>query len=391
MKRKIYIISLLLIIGLVFLGGKAMMKTEDVGLFRQWLNYIKVSLMSKKDFQKSLVIAEQFVRLEFIMEDGGIRTKFKEEDYTVDYATGNEVLSESVGLLMRYAVKIDDEKLFKQLLNYTEKKLLVENVISYRFSDVFGVFEMNAVIDDLRIIRALYEAGEAFANPIYTNTANIYAGKLYITNVSGDSTSGNQLIDFYDTKYQYQNDYLTLCYADFQTISEMSEDDTRWTAVYKETLDIVQGGYIGEEFPFYASSYNYKSQTYDKSKIVTNQSILTMIHLAEIGHDLEQSIEFIKKLVRDQSLYILYDQDGQPLDYNHSTANYALAAILGSVIGDKDLQYEALTEMKQFQVEDRASPVFGGFADIETNESYSFDNLNALLALQTMQSVSRTK
>jgi hypothetical protein len=70
------------------------------------------------------------------------------------------------------------------------------------------------------------------------------------------------------------------------------------------------------------------------------------------------------------------------MDTIHSTANYALASILGHVAGDRDLQRAALEAMLRYFVTDPDSPVRGSFADVLTNEAWAFDNLYALIALQ---------
>jgi len=332
--------------------------------------------------EKSVFLAEteRFVFEQLVMPNGGVKTNFLETEYTIDYATGYDVLSESQGLLMRYAVLTSNLELFTKALQYVEEKLLNEGVVAYRYSDEFGVFPVNAAIDDLRIIRALFEAAEVFADPDYREIAAGYGQYMYQSNVTG-----NNLVDYYDSQYKQQSSFLTLCYGDLATIRLLSELDQRWISVYESTLAVLQGGYISDEFPLFATSYDYVTGSYSTADITTCQSLIVAVHLAEIGACPDATVAFVKDLVSRGELYSMYDMSGAPLDDVHSTVNYALALILGFLSEDAELQQEGYDLMMKYWVEDKDSPVYGGFADVVTTDAYAFNNLYGLLAMLLME------
>ena len=105
-----------------------------------------------------------FITNKMITEQGGIRTNYLDKAENPDLATGAEVLSESMGLLMLYAVEIRDETLFKNALRFVEDYLDTGSILSYRYSPENGAYRVNAFVDDIRIIRALLKAEEAFGN-----------------------------------------------------------------------------------------------------------------------------------------------------------------------------------------------------------------------------------
>ena len=327
-----------------------------------------------------LAETERFVCEQLVMPSGGVKTNFLETHYTVDYATGYDVLSESQGLLMRYAAQTNNPELFAKGLKYLEEKLLVEGVVAYRYSEEFGVFPVNAAIDDLRIIRAFFEAAAAFADPGYKEMADSYGKNLYQTNVRD-----NVLVDYYDGQYKEQSSFLTLCYGDLETIRLLGELDQRWNSVYETTLTVLLEGYISDEFPLFATSYDHVQGTYPPADITTCQSLITAVTLAEAGVCPIETFAFVKDLVTRGELFCTYDMSGAPLDDVHSTVNYALAVILGHLCEDTELQQAAYTMMMEYWVADENSPVYGGFADVATTEAHSFDNLYALIAMLLME------
>ena len=121
---------------------------------------------------------------------------------------------------------------------------------------------------------------------------------------------------------------LTLCYADFKTMDMLIKEDKQWESVFDNSLKVVKEGYLGDSFPCYATSFNYKSKIYDTKKINTIQTLITAIHLAEIGQCPQQTIDFVKEKVKNRNLYGGYLKTGEPTDQINSTAVYALAAIL---------------------------------------------------------------
>ena len=121
-------------------------------------------------------ICFDFLENKMVTQQGGIRTNYLDTVHNADLATGAEVLSESMGLIMLYADGIQDEALFKRSMDFVEDYLDTGNTISYRYGK--SPYYVNAFIDDIRIIRALILAGDAF-NGKYLDTAKTYVITSY--------------------------------------------------------------------------------------------------------------------------------------------------------------------------------------------------------------------
>ncbi|MCM3629679.1 hypothetical protein M3194_20270 [Paenibacillus glycanilyticus] len=319
---------------------------------------------------------QQFIENKLTGESG-VYTNYRETDEAAEMATGHETLSESAGLLMRYYALTGQKEAFDAAWSRAKQTLSTESGFSYRYSPLQDKrYPVNAVVDDLRIIRALYEAEKAFGGE-YGREAAHYGGLVYEHNVRG-----NRLYDFYDETYKTTNDFLTLCYADFQSIRLLEAPSRDKKKLEDKLLAIVSSGYLSDKFPFYETRYEYKTDSYvdHDGEISTIESLLTVLSLAEIGQERTASITYLKQSVEAGTLYGRYHRDGRPATDIQSTAAYAIAAMIGSTIGDKALYEGSLRRMEQYRVEDEASPLAGSFGNAATEEVYSFDNLSALLA-----------
>jgi hypothetical protein len=309
-----------------------------------------------------------------LLEDGGVRTNYLDKTENDELATGAQVLSESMGLWMLYAVETKNQPAFDRSFAFVKARLDTKGILSYRYAPPLGAYPVNAYIDDMRIIRSLLLADGAFGGG-YKETALAYANRLYETNVAE-----NRVRDFYDAQAGIANDFVTLCYPDFDTMKKLAEHDKKWQAVYDEMLGIVKGGYLGDDFPMYAGTYSYQEGTYYANDISTVQSLLTVLNLARVGESSQSSIDFIRENVKSGTLYGSYGTDGTAKNKVESTAIYAICADIGKTVGDEALYETAITQMNRFQVLDENSKVFGAFANAQTLDLYAFDNLMALLA-----------
>ena len=328
-------------------------------------------------------IAFRFVQQK-MMENGGIRTNYLDQDFKEGYATGCEVLSESQGLYMLYAAQKKDEATFRQAYSYARENLDNSFLISYRY-DPSGEhqYNMNAALDDLRIIGALLAAGENFGNPEYTMEANALAGRFYDTNIKN-----GYLYSMYDSDYKITNDSISLCYIDCVTLNRLAELDGSYQKVSGNMTDILKNGLISDTFPMFYNEYSYANSSYDASQDINMvQSMLSALHLAKAGECPAETVQYINDMVSAGRLYGAYSVSGEALNTVESTALYAIAALIGSAVSDDDLYRQSIGRMEKFQVTDENSEVCGGFADPATNSAYSFDNLLALLAFRAGDSL----
>ncbi|MDF2645137.1 MAG: hypothetical protein K0Q73_942 [Paenibacillus sp.] len=306
----------------------------------------------------------------------GVYTNLQETDQTGEAASGHEVLSESAGLMMRYYALTGQKEEFDEQWLRVKQTLDMTTGFSYRYSPKLQKkYTLNASVDDLRIIRALAEASDVFHTDAYMPELKSYSNRLYQYNIADD-----HLYDFYDETYKMRNTFITLCYIDTTSLKLLSIPEKKKDSLVTAMLQIAQGGYLSDEFPFYKTRYDYKAQIYQSDNINTVESLLTILNLAEVRQQQSASIRYVKEQVKAGTLFGQYTMEGKPLNNVRSTAIYAIAAMIGSVIGDKELYEDSIRKMNEFQIMDTQSPLHGGFGDIKERQAYSFDNLMALLA-----------
>lgn len=320
----------------------------------------------------------QFVKT-YMLTDGGMLTNYHEKPHNTELATGNEVLSESQGLLLNYTAQIADRDTFDQVYAYTKEHLDNRKIFSYRYNPDAkdaNEYPMNAAVDDLRIIKGLFAAGEVFSDKSLTRAAKSYSGRFYKSNVED-----GRLYDFYDTELFMKNSFITLCYLDLEAIGIIAETDERYLEVYDHSIDTLEGGYISDDFPMFMTRYDYKKNQYEAPNGINMvESVLTALNLSYAGKCPEATTAFLKGELNKGRIYAKYGVDGTVKEKFESTAIYALCAMLAKEIGDEPMYEQSITLMKKFMVTKRGTMLYGAFGD-EKNV-YSFDNLMALTALR---------
>lgn len=306
----------------------------------------------------------------------GIYTNVLDTDQSEEAATGHEVLSESASLMMKSTVLGGNKELFDKHWSIAKDIFNMEGGFSYRYSPKLQKqYPVNAAVDDLRLIGALYEAGEAFADQSYIEEAEKYAQRFYDNNVKD-----GYLKDLYDNNYKKANDFITLCYINLDVLQKLSISDGLKGVLLHNMTGILEDGYLSDEFPFYETRFDYKTGKYSSENINTVESLLSILNLTEMNRQNSHSISYIREQVEAGTLYGQYTRDGQPVSDIRSTAIYALAAMIGAAAGDDTLYQAGLKRMNEFRVTEQGSLLYGGFGNPDTGEAYSFDNLMALLA-----------
>ncbi|WP_339318396.1 glycosyl hydrolase family 8 [Paenibacillus sp. FSL R10-2734] len=318
---------------------------------------------------------EQFITSKLTGEYG-VYTNLIETDQSAEAASGHEVLSESASLMMLAAVRSGQQERFAEQWNLAKQTFDMNSGFSYRYSPKQQkLYPLNAAVDDLRMIRALYEAGDKFGNERFIAEADKYGERFYKYNVK----DGN-VYDFYDWKYSTTNKFITLCYIDLSTLRKLSISSQYSVNLSNHMNDILEDGYLSDEFPFYETRFNYETGKYSSENINTVESLLSILALAEVDQQKSTSIDFIKRQVEAGTLYGQYSREGKPLNDIRSTAIYAITAMIGAEIGDESLYHKSIERMNEFRVTDLGNLLYGGFGDVASGQAYSFDNLMALLA-----------
>ena len=111
------------------------------------------------------------------------------------------------------------------------------------------------------------------------------------------------------------------------------------------------------------------------------EGVLTVLQLAKVGQHKDETVEWLLETLKDGAVYGTYNTlTGMPTTNIESTAIYAGIAQIGKVIGNQELYDLAMDKMLTFQIQTENSLLKGAFGDETSEQIYSYDNLQALLA-----------
>ncbi|WP_125767904.1 hypothetical protein [Lapidilactobacillus wuchangensis] len=301
----------------------------------------------------------------------GFYTNYLVSDQVGELATGHELLSESSGLYLRHLALTGSKSDYQEFYRETKQLFGQQNQFSYRVNKG-KQSAVNATVDDLRILRSLYEYQARHHNQSYQ--AEI---KRLIKGLKQGGVHQGQLVDYYDPQLQKRATKGTLCYFDLKTLAQFESQTT-----LQQQLALVEQGYLNHKLPFYQTRYNYQTKKYEGGQTInTTESLLTILHLSEIGRAKTKSLDFLTSQVQQQSLANYYRADGQVKDTNQAVANYGLAYLIGVNSHRQDLKKAAFKVLQQQQITTENSVLKGGYGDPKTLATYSYNNLVVLLAL----------
>ena len=272
-------------------------------------------------------------------------------------ATGHQYLSESSGYYLQYLAETKQNKKFRAFYALTKKTFYRQGVFLYRFDAKHpDKYQVNATVDDLRIISALVTYDKVNHTKKYQSEVKDLYKKLSV-------------------RVKQAGLLVTLCYQDLSVLKKLDSKS------YHKALRVVEEGKISREVPLYYQSYNLKDKKYAKDKLVTPQLLITFLHLAEVDKLPKDSLNWVKQKVDTQTLYNAYSVTGKAEDKSTSAANYAIAMMIGNAVHDDQLYDAAKKVLLSMQVTDKKSEIYGSFGDSKTKQVYSFNELNALVAL----------
>lgn len=337
-------------------------------------------ISSKGEFQAVVdyaVDGGDSASLHFLLEsmtgpNGGVFTNYLEK--AGEAPVGHDVLSESQGLLLEYAVLVQDKSLFDSAYQFISQNMMQDGLVSWYVTGEGVQAGSNALLDDLRIYGALESADQLWGG--YGEDAAKLRDAIY----SGNTRDG-KLVGFYDFQTNQKAGSVPLNYLDPKTLQEMAEKDARFEEVYQNALSVLQGGYLGDQFPLYSASYDYGEEAYSQDSLNTAEALYTLYHLARAGLLPEQSLNWLREKLDSGGLSARYSVSGETVsgfDY-HSTAVYALAGLIALEEGDNGLLTKAVSYMERYRVNDAENKFNGAFGDGETGDFPSFDQLMPLL------------
>lgn len=316
-------------------------------------------------FQGPETALQNFVTTYMMEKDGGIHTRYTDSGQGIP--SGFDILSESQGLMMEYAAATEQYALFEKAYRYADEQL----------RNRYGLFSWvrhdgenqphNALLDDLRIYRALQEADNQWGG--YEEALEALGEAIREYNVRN-----GELVDFFEDSSGRRASQLSLFYADFEALEYLG-------ASYREqALEVVQGGFISNEFPFYYSSFDYLSRSYSQDSLNMIEALYTIYHLARIGQMPEETAAWLRERMAADGIRARYTVKGDvdPAGDFDSTGVYALVGLIAEEIGDSQLLTQALWRMELMRTMNSSS-IFNGVFGQSEEDIQSFDQLLPLL------------
>ena len=304
--------------------------------------------------------------------DGGIYTS---DRAGTEHPAGRDILSESQGLIMLYALEADRPDLFGSVWEYTRRRMMTEGLPAWYVTADGKKASVNALTDDLRIWYALTQAAEKW-NGDYGSEADRLKeaiGQKCIHESGGYA-------DYTDFTSGKQAGSISLCYLDPLILQSIAGDDPAMRAAAENGIRVLLQGQISDSFPLYYSSYSYETGQYSEENLNTAEALYTLWNLSRAGMLPDQAARWVRDHVLEGNLAARYHTDGTAVrgyEY-HSTAVYALAALIAMETGDRDTQEAARRLMDRMRVDDAEDSLYGAYAQ-RGSEIRSFDQLMPLL------------
>ncbi|OBY79154.1 hypothetical protein BBG47_12745 [Paenibacillus sp. KS1] len=323
--------------------------------------------------QSSLLL---FVAKHMMSSDGGVFTNLRDDLPESEHQAANhQMLSESTGLMMLYAVQMNNRNLFDNQLAFLQRSLLAEKgYVRWRYSPKHEPTDVNAAVDDLRIARALLDADQLWGVEEARRIAKGISKTLLDGNVSKD-----YMFDHYDWKYKSRSDRATISYMDIHTMGMLAVFDKKWETVRNNSLQLMKKGSLGNGL---FKTYWTPDQGYSSTGSINMiDSLYTALYLAEEGEDVSATIRFLKQewSLHKGKIPSVYAEDGSVRETFESPSVYALAVRILQLKNEHGLAEQLKRRMYEFAVQRSSSPNFGGFVEEKDNSAFSFDQLQVLL------------
>ncbi|WHH58621.1 glycosyl hydrolase family 8 [Petroclostridium sp. X23] len=314
-------------------------------------------------YEEERLALEAFVNQYFI-EDGFFRTNLTDSEQR-ENASGEDILSESVGLLMLYHLKRDEPEKFEIQVNILTDHFMNSNrLVKWRIRRGSNQETVNATIDDLRIVKALIRAAEKWKKNEYEAIAKGLSTQLLMHSITKDNLKS------YDSPDSPKAPFV---YYDFEAMQLMEQFDTRWNKLSDVNMENILNHQV-KGLPFYEDEWFTEDEGFP-----TIENLMIMMHLSEVGIKDYQSLSWLKRQLKQRGLYGSYSAAGKPLNAVESPAIYAIAACIAKLNNDEELYYLAVKRLKNMQNLE-SNEFYGGFIDLNRLSAFSFDQLFSLLA-----------
>ncbi|MBK3494633.1 hypothetical protein JFL43_07145 [Viridibacillus sp. YIM B01967] len=327
--------------------------------------------MKKLSAEAAIAETEAFTQSYLIEKDGRIRTNLTDR--------ADNYLSESIGLWMQYLVERDSNRQFHNQVEVLNHYFLTkDNLVTWELNGNVKA-SVNAAIDDLRIVDALFEAGEKWENPAYTELAKRIGKRLV------DVQMKNKLmVDYVDLKSKQQSNEVTLSYIIPSGFEQLKSAGLLNEDVYEANRNLLIQAPISKN-GLYPKYYNVEKATYHyDEEINLIDQLYVGYHLAEWQENPDKLLQFLKTDFQknDGKLFGRYHAETLEATVNYESSSvYALAILLClERRSDGEFAQQLYERMLALQQSNEEQEYYGGYIDLETKETHAFDNLLPLIA-----------
>lgn len=334
------------------------------------LGAVKLDFIFAKNVAKQQLDAEIFINNHLYERNGLIKTDLLKQS--------NIYLSESIGLWLQYLLKKNDQKEFHTQFNVLKKYFMKNSVLlPWRIVNKENA-EANAVIDDLRVIYALYEAGEKWNEEMYTNLAQQMSEEILQYNVQN-----GVFVNHVDIENKYAGDFLTMSYIVPFALDYMHANSLLTEELYILNKNVLINAPLSPS-GFFPKTYYLSQNRYEyDSEINLIDQYYVGYHKSLWGGDVTSLIQFTDEMLikHDGVLYGRFsNKTREPVVEFEAPAVYALAILMCLEVNENELASKLYKRMKEFQVHDESNEYFGGYIDIPSLDTHAFDNLLPLIA-----------
>ncbi|WP_410984245.1 transcriptional regulator [Bacillus cereus] len=328
---------------------------------------------------ESLYITESFIKKHMMNQNGTIATyRLRTQQTEPDYALGRESLSESSGLWLEYLWREKKLDEWREHVAVVKREFVTtDNLLIWKLAeDGSEIATTNALIDDLRFIEVLFEAGEdiEFAKKVSQAVLKYNRNKFFF-------------VDFFDNSSRTKANSLTISYINPRALQFMMKQgvfsESEWNRVVKFLTDLPRKNWAYPKT--YIEKANIETYQYDKEVNLIDQSYIAY-HKSLIGLRSPAYMEFIKKeFAASNKLFGRYSlETSKPLVTYESPALYGLTILYCIEENEYELGKQLYERMIAFRDNDKNSQYYGGYVTLANNDTHIFDNLFPLLAEQAL-------
>ena len=315
--------------------------------------------------------------------NGTFATYMKEtESEDEDLVKGREALSETLGLWMEYALAKDDQALFAASYRMLTDYFLEEDGFIYWKLTEFGEQDVyaNALVDDLRIIYALFQASDKWNMSVYEQTARQISHFTIEHNVYE-----HVLTDYYEKEYNGTSSKVTLSYIEPNALAFLADQQLLPENIYTKTISLLDNAPTTSSFFPKGYDVEKKQYYYDDPINMVDQAFVA-IYRARMDVSTSTFQNFIEdELTTNGAVYGQYNAE-----IEHSVVTYESPALYGLLM----MYYLELNEInvakelydKMVEFKSKSGKYSGGYGIYQEN-THIFDNIIPLLAEWKMHQI----